>query len=147
MESAWQGAGLRCADGTQRAAPGLLRAQNLGEISDREWKSGEHDRVCDLKQVKRKRPHTKVVRLHQATIKIFSATSAPYSASSAVQAFCHDRESAAEILAPSRSARRPPKAWIVLVPATTSPPCCTPRGIKYSSPARTGIFRPSIINV
>jgi len=37
----------------------------------------------------------------------------------------------------TRSARWPPNAWIVLVPATTSPLCGVPRGITYSFPAST----------
>jgi len=47
----------------------------------------------------------------------------------------------------SRSARCPPNAWIVLVPATTSPPWRTPRGIRYSSPALTQMRFPAISNV
>lgn len=48
---------------------------------------------------------------------------------------------------PSRSARCPPNTWIVLVPAITSPPWCTPRGIRYSSPALIRIRFPAISNV
>jgi len=47
----------------------------------------------------------------------------------------------------SRSARCPPNTWIVLVPASTSPPWRTPRGIRNSSPALTGMRLPSISNV
>src|ERR1700758_3987823 len=47
----------------------------------------------------------------------------------------------------SRSARCPPNTWIVLFPASTSPPWRTPRGIRYSSPALTGMRFPAISNV
>jgi len=48
---------------------------------------------------------------------------------------------------PVRSALCPPKAWMVLVPARTSPACGTPRGITYSSPAFTGTRCPSMSSV
>jgi hypothetical protein len=37
------------------------------------------------------------------------------------------------------SARWPPKQWIVRVPAATSPLCGIPLGMKYSSPAFSGV--------
>jgi hypothetical protein len=46
----------------------------------------------------------------------------------------------------TRSARWPPNAWIVLVPARTSPLCGTPCEMKYSSPVLTGIRSPLMIN-
>ena len=50
-------------------------------------------------------------------------------------------------LAALRSARWPPNAWIVLVPARTSPLCSTHRGMKCSSPVFKGIRFPSMIRV
>jgi hypothetical protein len=47
----------------------------------------------------------------------------------------------------TRAARGPPNAWIVLVPASTSPLCGVPRGMKYSPPAIIGIRSPLMINV
>lgn len=47
----------------------------------------------------------------------------------------------------SRSARCPPNTCIVLVPASTSPPWRTLRGIKYSSPALIGMRFPAISNL
>ena len=47
---------------------------------------------------------------------------------------------------PTLSARWPPKQCIVRVPATTSPLCRVPLGIKYSTPALSGMRCSSIIS-